>query len=406
MDWQRLPKQNFVGQFFRRIREVRPGSMPDVVMIGGGVIGLSLAYELAGQGVQCAVLDQSAIGQESSWAGAGILPPGDSAHAATPEARLRAASHSLWPQWSERLLSETGIDNGYRRCGGLEVRLQGPPDELDAEIARWRDEGVEAVPLSWREAWFCEPGLAPGLTAAYRLPQMGQVRNPRHLKALIAACTQRGVTLLPGNPAWGFERSGERILAVQTTTGKIAAGQFVVTSGAWSGRLLAQAGCPVAIRPLRGQIVLFAAEPCPLKQVINVGPRYLVPRGDGRVLVGATEEDAGFDKRTTAGGIGGLIAFGLELCPALAAATVERTWAGLRPQSADGLPYLGLVPQTENLFVATGHFRAGLQLSPITAVTLAQRLTGRPTTVPLEPYAVDRHPQPLEFPEITIQGSN
>lgn len=378
--------------------------MPDVVLIGGGVIGLSLACELAGQGVRCAVLDQSALGQESSWAGAGILPPGNPDRAVTAEAWLRAASHVLWPDWSRQLQSETGVDNGFRRCGGLEVRTAGSPDALDHEMEAWRAEGVAVERLSARDALESERGLSPSLAAAYRLPEMGQVRNPRHLKALIAACTQRGVTLMPGNPAWGFERSGDRVLAVQTPAGKIAAGQFVVTSGAWSGRLLEQAGHPVAVRPLRGQIVLFAAEPCLLKQVINVGPRYLVPRGDGRVLVGATEEVAGFDKRTTAGGVGGLIAFGLAVYPGLARATVERTWAGLRPQSADGLPYLGLVPQTENLFIAAGHFRAGLQLSPITAVTMAQRLTGRPTTVPLEPYAVGRHRQRPEYPEPAFEA--
>lgn len=374
-------------------------SMQDVIIIGGGVIGLSLARELAEQGGRCAVLDQSGIGEESSWAGAGILPPGNREVAQQPEARLRGASHALWPEFSAHLRDETGIDNGYRRCGGLEIRLGGPSDALDAEIEHWRNEGVEAAPLAGGEIAELEPQLSPNISAVYRLPEMGQVRNPRHLKALAASCRSRGVRLHPGTPVWGFERQGERVVAVETSAGRITAGQFVICSGAWSGRLLAQAGCHAAVRPLRGQIVLLSLVPSPVRHVINVGPRYLVPRGDGRVLIGSTEEIAGFDKRTTAAGIGGLIQFGLSIIPGLAAATIERTWAGLRPQSPDGLPFLGRVPNADNLFVAAGHFRAGLQLSPITAVLLTQMLLKRPTTIPVEPYAADRRLPPFTTPE-------
>lgn len=364
--------------------------MHDVIIIGGGVIGLSLACELAEQGVRCAVVDQAGLGTESSWAGAGILPPGNPAQAQTSEARLRAASHMLWPDLSLRLRDETGIDNGFHQCGGLEVRLNGPSGELDAEIEQWRREGVEAIPLAGSDAAECEPHLSPHISAAYQLPAMGQVRNPRHLKALIACCSRLNVRMLPGTPVWGFERAGSRIVSVETPAGRMAAGQFVVASGAWSSRLLAQAGSPARVRPLRGQIVLLSIAPCPLRHVINLGPRYLVPRGDGRVLIGSTEEVAGFDKRTNAAGIGGLIEFGMRIVPDLATAAVERTWAGLRPQSPDGLPYLGRVPHTDNLFVAAGHFRAGLQLSPITAVMLTNVMLKRPTPIPIEPYAVDR----------------
>jgi glycine oxidase len=220
---------------------------------------------------------------------------------------------------------------------------------------------------------------------------MGQVRNPRHLKALVALAAKRGVELLPGTPVHGFDRAREKIIAVETHSGRQRAGQFVVAGGAWSARLLQETGCPVAVRPLRGQIVLLSMQPSPIRHVVNVGARYLVPRGDGCVLVGATEEVAGFDKRTTAAGVGGLVEFACDVVPALARAGFERAWAGLRPQSADGLPYLGRCPQAENLFVATGHFRAGLQLSLITARVMTQLLLGRETTVPLAPFFPERH---------------
>jgi glycine oxidase len=364
--------------------------MHDVIIIGGGVIGLTLACDLAGEGVAVAVLDQGPLGQESSWAGAGILPPGNPEGAETPEARLRAASHVLWPTLSDVLRDETGIDNGFRRCGGLEVRLGGESDALGDEIAMWRREGVTVEPLTTPSIRQCDAALNPAVTSAYRLPEMGQVRNPRHLKALIALALKRGATLVPGTPVYGFDRHGQKIVAVETSAGRCAGGRFVVASGAWSGRLLDEAGCSAVVRPVRGQIVLLNAQPSPIRHVINVGPRYLVPRGDGRVLVGATEEAAGFDKRTTADGVGGLVEFALDLVPALARAAFERAWAGLRPGSGDGLPYLGRCPLAENLFVAAGHFRAGLQLSPITGRVMTQLLLGRPTTVPLAPYAPDR----------------
>ncbi len=365
--------------------------MHDVVIIGGGVIGLTLACDLAGEGIAVAILDQGPLGRESSWAGAGILPPGNPEGAETPEACLRAASHILWPALSKLLHDETGIDNGFRCCGGLEVRLGGESDALRDEIALWRREGVAVDPLTSQSLRQCEAALNPAVTSAYRLPEMGQVRNPRHLKGLVALALKRGATLVPGTPVYGFDRHGEKIVAVETSAGRHAGGKFVVATGAWSGRLLDEAGCSAAVRPVRGQIVLLTAQPSLIRHVINVGPRYLVPRGDGRVLVGATEEAVGFDKQTTAEGAGGLIRFALELVPALARAGFERAWAGLRPQSADGLPYLGCCPQAENLFIATGHFRSGLQLSPITGRLMTQLLLGRPTTIPLAPYAPDRH---------------
>jgi glycine oxidase len=342
------------------------------------------------------------MGQESSWAGAGILPPGNPELAELPEARLRAASHLLWPELSALLRAETGIDNGYRRCGGLEVRLGGKLSALDDEIAAWRREGVAVETLAGEALWQCEAELNGAVAAAYRLPEMGQVRNPRHLKALVALAAKRGVALFPGTPVHGFDRTHERIVAVETHAGRHRAGQFIVAGGAWSARLLQEAGCSVAVRPLRGQIVLLTMQPSPIRHVVNVGPRYLVPRGDGCVLVGATEEVAGFNKQTTAGGVGGLVEFACDVVPALARAGFERAWAGLRPQSADGLPYLGRCPQSENLFVATGHFRAGLQLSPITARVMTQLLLGRETAVALVPFSPARHSRrPAAFADET-----
>jgi glycine oxidase len=369
----------------------------DVIIIGGGVIGLSIACELAGEGVSVAVLEQGQLGQESSWAGAGILPPGNPNLARSPEARLRATSHVMWPELSALLREETGIDNGFRRSGGLEVRLGGAVGALDDETAAWRDEGVAVQPCAAGEVWKLERELSHAVTSAYRLPEMCQVRNPRHLKSLVALALKRGVSLSAGVQVCGFDRQGEKILSVETALGKVSAAQFVIAGGAWSGRLLQEVGCPARVRPLRGQIVLLSMQPSPIQHVVSVGPRYLVPRGDGRVLVGATEEVAGFDKNTTARGVGGLLDFALGLVPGLARAAIEKTWAGLRPQSVDGLPYLGRLSQTDNLLVATGHLRAGLQLSPVTGRLISQLLLGREPVLPLAPYSAERHQTPPDF---------
>ena len=365
--------------------------MTDVIVIGGGVIGLSIAYELAGQGVTVKVLEQGQFGREASWAGAGILPPGNPQRTRFPEARLRAESHVLWPKLTAQLLEETGIDNGYRNCGGIEVRFDSGVSDLPEYAQAWRDEGVEVEELTPDELFRYEPALSRSIVAGFRLPEKCQVRNPRHLKALLAGAAARGVELLPGTPVIGFDREAERVVAARTMQETHSAGQFVVASGAWSQQLLADAGCPIPIEPVRGQIVLLQAEPLPFRHVIGLGARYLVPRPDGRILVGSTEEWVGFDKRNTAGAVAGLIKFATELVPSLADARYERSWAGLRPGSVDGLPSIGQVPGTENLFVAAGHFRSGLQLSPATAMLIRQLILGQEPSIPLAVFACDRH---------------
>lgn len=361
----------------------------DAIIIGGGVIGLSLARELAGQGVAVRVLEQGRFGKEASWAGAGMLPPGNPAGAQSPSARLRAESAALWPELSAELFNLTGVDNGYRNSGGLCLTLE-PHGNLDQELARWAAEGVEVEKLSASQLRRVEPAVTDEAAAAYRLPEFAQIRNPRHVKALQAACAARSVELLEGQAVVDLEHNEDRVTAVRTTTGVHRAGMICVTAGAWSRQIVERAGCRIDVAPVRGQIVLLACRTPLFTHVIEDGSRYLVPRPDGRVLIGSTEEHVGFDKRSTAEAVRGLIEFGTRLVPALSDATVERTWAGLRPGSRDGLPYLGCVPGYENLFVATGHFRSGLQTSPATAVAMTRLMLDQEPLLPLEPYACYR----------------
>ncbi len=357
----------------------------DVLILGGGVIGLTTAYFLAREGVVVEVLDKGDLGQEASWAGAGILPPGNPDRAATHYDLLRAHSCALHPLLAAELRERTGIDNGYLRSGGLEILVEG------AAADEWRSEGIPFEQLDAAAARRNEPGLAPGL-AAYFLPDMAQLRNPRHLKALQAACRLHGVRLHPGCAAHAFERRGERIVAVRTASGTRSAGRFLLAAGAWTDPLLEPLGWRPGVRPVRGQIVLLNAGAPVFHRLVLHGSQYLVPRSDGRVLIGATEEDEGFDKRTTAVAIAQLLGLACRLVPALARAPVERCWAGLRPGSPDGMPFLGGVPGITNLFVAAGHFRAGLQLSPATGLVMKEVLLDQPLTVPIEAFRLDREP--------------
>ncbi|MEX0716332.1 MAG: glycine oxidase ThiO [Planctomycetaceae bacterium] len=368
--------------------------MVDVVVVGGGVIGLTIAWELARAGVSVRLLEQGAFGREASWAGAGILPPGNPARARAPLDRLRAESAALWPELTAALTEETGIDNGYRVCGGIMLSRGGDLGEHRAALSACRDEDLPVEVPTAAQLRELEPAIAPAdATAgdeAYLLPTAAQIRNPRHLKALVAACVARGIELRSGETAIGFDSEGDRITAIRTTTDAHRAGRFCIASGAWSRRLLAAAGVDLPIEPVRGQMALLSLPRAPFRRVLQAGERYLVPRPDGRVLVGSTMERAGFDKRTTAAGIAGLIEFAVGLVPALGDATLERTWAGLRPGSPDRAPFLGRVPSHANLFVAAGHFRAGLQMSPATAVVMRQVLLDEDPLIPLEAFGCAR----------------
>lgn len=370
--------------------------MSDIVIVGGGVIGLSLAYELATMGANVRLLERGQLGREASWAGAGILPPAGTRPSAEPYAELFRTSNELFPIWSAQLREETGVDNGFRRCGGIYLATsEADKNELEKTAAEWRQRGIHAEPLNAAALGQHEPAMSTGqareqLRSAWWLPEESQVRNPRHLKALALACASRGVEINLGVEVVGFDISSGRIAAVVTSQGKISARQVCITSGPWSRGLASRLGIELAVRPVRGQMVLLTSPRPVLRSVINSGKEYLVPRPDGRILVGSTEEDAGFDKRTTAQAVARLLDLAVWLAPPLADLSIEQCWAGLRPASHDGLPYLGRVPGCENVYVAAGHFRNGLQLSPATAVVMSRLMMGIDPGINLTPFRIDR----------------
>ncbi len=366
------------------------GAHPEIVIVGAGVVGLTTALKLAERGVSVTLLDRQQVGREASWAGAGMLPPGNPAHAVTPEARLRSYSHGLWPEFAADLVDRTGIDTGYHICGAIEVCSHDQQDEFQQHDAQWLSEGIRVERLSGPEIQRHVADMHGRFENAIFLPDFAQVRNPRYLKALKAACLQRGVEILEHVHALDIRQREDRISEVRIGARTLQFDKICLAAGAWSASLLQPFGVSIPVKPVRGQIVQLQLPAQPFRCVIELGRRYLVPRRDGLVLIGSTEEDAGFAKHTTTEGVAGLLDFAKSLVPALAHAEVVHTWAGLRPGSPDELPLLGPVPGFTNLFIGAGHFRSGLQMSPATGTILADLMLGQTPAISLEGLHADR----------------
>ena len=332
----------------------------DICVIGGGIIGMSVARDLALTGRSVTLLERDVPGRQASWAGAGMLPPAAPFRDAA-FSDLIARSHALWPDLSAALHEETGLDNGFRRCGGLERAAS--ESQRSKHAAAWQRAGARVRLVDGGELAAEHPAVDPA-GCWYYLPDHWQVRNPRHLKALEIACRTAGVDIRSGQTAHAIHEK-PRSAIVRTPADRFEAGHVVVAAGAWSQPLLAglEPSADRGVYPVRGQMLLLRTD-VRLRTIVQDGPRYLVPRFDGRLLVGATVEDVGFTTQTTASGLADLLGHAVRLCPALESAEVLSHWAGLRPQ-CDAGPRLG--PVSERVVAACGHFRDGLCLSPVTA---------------------------------------
>ena len=379
--------------------------MTDCCIIGGGVIGLSIARELAGRGLSVRVLARDATRDTASWAAAGIFPPAPDFAAASANERLTAYSDRLHRTWAEELRSETGIDNELQPCGGLHLARdeQGTARLREAAVA-WRAKGTRCEQLTPLDVAAQEPALRAAveqdrIESGLLLPEEMRIRPPRHLEALARSCHVRGVEITPVVDVRSIDVANGRIEGIRIAnseggeaTETVRADRYCLAAGAWSGHLAESLGLQIETRPIRGQIALLRLPEQVLTRVVNVGLEYLVPRSDGRLLVGSTIEDAGFEKITTPQTIQRLLEFAHALLGPLPHAAIEQSWAGLRPGSVDGLPFLGATPACSNAFVAAGHFRAGLHQSTGTAVMLADLITGRTPALDPTPFAPGRRP--------------
>ena len=360
----------------------------DVVVVGAGVIGCSVAYHLAKVGVSVLVLERGRVGREASWASAGILTHARPA-STHPYERLATLSRGLFESLIKELIELSGVDPEYRLSGGVHVFLE------DEGVERARNyyrgsvlTGLEVEFLEPADLFELEPALNREARAAIRFPGDGSIRPPRLVRALSLAAQRLGTRILEHSPVVEMKVRSGRVTDILTPEERIQGGSFVLATGAWSGLVGDRVGVNLPVYSSKGEIVLLESLPGKLGQIVNNNGHYLVPRSDGKLLVGATEDAVGFDKTSTVHGVLELLEWAYHVAPGLSDATFVTSWAGLRPAVRRGGPYLGRLKDFENLYVATAHNSNGMLLSPASGLLMSQLLTNRPTSLSLEPFAV------------------
>jgi len=370
----------------------------DAVVVGGGVIGLAVAYHLAREKLAVTLVERGRVGREASWAAAGYLSFQGSSNRPGPRLELTRTSARMYEGWIRELGELTLADTGFWRSGLLELYV----DEAEVREARermaWqRTAGYAVEWLDETSVRKRQPALAPELPVrgALLFPEVAQVRPPRLLKALGEAVRRLGVDIREYSAAVGLARSGDRVAGVGLASGESISAPIVVNAaGSWASQLAPEmAGMP--IRPIKGTIVLLEVATQPSREILVSAAGSLYPRADNKLLLGATMEDVGYDRRVKLEAVRTLVQQALDLVPGLRDANLITAWTGLRPYSHDNVPYLGAVPDLEGAFVAAGHYRSGILLAPITGLLLKEVILGQASTLPTEPYQMSRAlPQP------------
>ncbi|SFH96311.1 glycine oxidase [Pseudomonas guineae] len=356
----------------------------DVLVVGGGVIGLLSAMQLAVTGKVVGLVEAREAGRESSWAGGGIVSPLYPWRYSPAVTALAHWSQDFYPRLAEQLLAQTQIDPEVYVTGLYWLDLD---DDADA-LAWAKREGRALRSVDMAAVQRAVPALAAGFGRALQMADVANVRNPRLVKALRAALQQMpNVTVHEQCAVSGFILDGGRITGVQTAQGDMQADQVVLAAGAWSGELMKTLGIELPVVPVKGQMILYKCAEDFLPAMVLANGRYAIPRRDGHILIGSTLEHAAFDKTTTEEALLSLKASAVELLPALADAEVVGHWAGLRPGSPEGIPYIGPVPGHEGLWLNCGHYRNGLVLAPASCQLLADLMLGREPIVDPAPYA-------------------
>lgn len=345
----------------------------DVVVVGGGLIGCLVARELAHDGHRVTLVERSKVGREASHDAAGMLAPLAEAEMPGPFLDLCVESRDLHATLANELFAEVGTDVWYRDDGTYLLAF----DDAEAEALRARaivhaSLGLESelvpVDIARRE----EPALSPHVTAALSVPGDHQVDNRKLVEAAALSCYARGVKIVEHTPVRALLRdASDRIVGVDTTAGPIDAACVVVAAGSWSSLI---GGFDVPVEPIKGQMLMLELASPPCRRVLRSERCYVVARIDGRVLVGGTMERVGFDKSVAASAVGTLLEAGREVVPTLSSAFGGEAWAGLRPSTPDELPAIGRLD--DNLIAATGHFRNGILLAPVTARIVAGLVRG------------------------------
>jgi glycine oxidase len=345
----------------------------DVVVIGGGVIGLSIARSLALAGVgDICLLERAECGTEASFAAAGMLAPQAEADSSDDFFQLLAQSRDLYPQFATALLEETGVDIELDLTGTLYLAFsEEEQQELDHRFD-WQSKAALLVEkLTAIEATRLEPGISPNINGALLFPRDVQVENRRLLAALTNSVTQLGVRIITQTNVERVTIKSGRVVGVETNRGSVSCGQVVVAAGTWTD---AVGPYKFPIEPVRGQMLCLSAKPHLSRHIVYSQRGYIVPRQDGRLIAGSTSEHAGFTKAVTAGGIRSILLNATEISPAIDQLPIISSWSGLRPRAPDGLPVLGPCDEIEGLVYATGHYRNGILLAPLTGELIAKAI--------------------------------
>ncbi|MCA1669092.1 MAG: glycine oxidase ThiO [Thermomicrobia bacterium] len=362
------------------------GGSGEIVIIGGGIIGCAIAYELAKAGERVTLLERNALAQEASWASAGIIS------SPTPgSGQFGLRSFRRYPALIAEVEEHSGMRVGWNQTGETSlIGTDNDPRPLQ-DVMEWqRQQGLHVEWLEGTALRAHEPVLSPHITAAIYEHDAGSVRVHLMAQALARAATNHGATIREYTPALGLETTGDRVTGVRTTEGIVGADVVVLAAGAWSKTIGDLAGLNVPTIPVQGQMMAVADPPVPLRTVVAGGGMYLLPRADGTIAVGATVEHTGFAKRVTPMGINTLIALVEQFAPALNGARLVQTWSGLRPGTADGTPIIGPAPHRDGLWIATGHYRGGALLAAVTSELVAAGIRSGTVDPLLAPFAPAR----------------
>jgi glycine oxidase len=366
--------------------------LTDVAIIGGGVIGCSIAYQLSMAGVQVSVIEREEIAAEASSAAAGVLAPAKVLTGPKAGTDLYLASWSITAEIIAEIEAVSGVQVEYLQTGALHV-LTDADDQASlrryAEI--WQEQGSEAIWLTGDEVHRYEPLLHHAIVAALYVPEVAGIRPRLMTRAYAEAARKSGAHFYEHSEVTGLQQHFGKVTGIQTAQGQtIRCERVVIATGAWSAHIGSWLGLNIPVFPARGQILALRQPATPLKHTISGNELYLVPKVDNTIYVGATVEQVGFDKSNTAGGIAWLLSSAIQLVPELEHAAIADIWSGLRPWSQDSYPILGKAPGWENVILATGHGAGGFELSAITGKTIAELITTGQTPTLIRPFGLER----------------